>query len=180
MGRLVRGRRLGTWTSRQHTWEPATLWWPDGLEPVEPARARSELVEQYLRRFGPATGNDVAWWTGWSKGTTAKALAAVDTVERTRGLVLADDVEPTDEPEPTALLLPALDPTPMGWKQRDWFLPADASALYDAYGNLGPTVWWGGEVIGAGRCDRMGPSPPSTSPTEVPQPGGRWSRPRRR
>ncbi len=128
--------------------EPPTLWWPDGLEPVEPARARSELVAQYLRRFEPATDIDVAWWTGWSKGTTAKALAGVDTVQRAGGLVLADDAEPTDESEPTAFLPPALDPTPMGWTQRDWFLPADASPLYDTYGNLGPTVWWGDEVVG--------------------------------
>ena len=147
-GRLVRGRPLGAWTSRQHTWEPPARWWPGGIEPIEPARARAQLVGQYLRRFGPATAADVAWWTGWPKGTTAKALAALATVEVAGGLVLADDVEPTDEPELRALLLPALDPTPMGWKQRNWFLPADSAALYDTFGNVGPTVWWGGEVIG--------------------------------
>ena len=50
-----------------------------------------------------------------------------------------------------ATLLPALDPTPMGWKERDWFLPAEETSrqsLYDAYGNIGPTVWWAGEVVG--------------------------------
>jgi hypothetical protein len=67
-GRLVRGRPLGSWTSRQHTWEPARAWWPDGLERSSPARARARLVEQYLRRFGPATEADVVWWTGWAKG----------------------------------------------------------------------------------------------------------------
>jgi hypothetical protein len=39
----------------------------------------------------------------------------------------------------------------MGWKERDWFLPADEHtrrSLYDAYGNIGPTVWWAGEVVG--------------------------------
>ena len=147
-GRLVRGRPMGAWTSRQHTWEPASAWWPEGIEPVEPAQARARLVEEYLRRFGPATEADVVWWTGWAQGTTRKALAAVPTVERAGGLVLADDDEPTDRPEPTATLLPALDPTPMGWKQRDWFLPEDFRELYDPYGNIGPTVWWGGEVVG--------------------------------
>ena len=147
-GRLVRGRPLGSWTSRQHTWEPATAWWPDGIESVDPAQARARLVEEYLRRFGPATEADVVWWTGWAKGTTRTALSAVDTVEHAGGLVLADDADPVEEPEPTATLLPALDPTPMGWKSRDWYLPADPSALYDSYGNVGPTLWWGGEVIG--------------------------------
>lgn len=147
-GRIVRGRPLGSWTSRQHTWEPASAWWPDGLEQVEPTEARARLAEQYLRRFGPATETDVAWWTGWAKGTTRTALDAVDTVPRAGGLVLADDDETTDDAPPTAVLLPALDPTPMGWKQRAWFLPADSSALYDTYGNIGPTLWWGGEVVG--------------------------------
>ena len=147
-GRLVRGRPSGGWTSRQHVWEPAAAWWPDGIEPLDPALARARLVEAYLRRFGPATEADVAWWTGWAKGTTRTALAAVQTVERAGGLVLADDEDPTEEPAPTAALLPALDPTPMGWKQRDWFLPEDPRDLYDTYGNVGPTVWWGGEVVG--------------------------------
>ena len=147
-GRLVRGRPSGGWTSRQHVWEPASAWWPDGTEPLDPALARARLVEAYLRRFGPATEADVAWWTGWAKGTTRTALAAVQTVERAGGLVLADDEDPTEEPAPTAALLPALDPTPMGWKQRDWFLPEDPRDLYDTYGNVGPTVWWGGEVVG--------------------------------
>ena len=37
----------------------------------------------------------------------------------------------------------------MGWKQRDWYLPDDWQPLYDRNGNIGPTIWWGGEIIGA-------------------------------
>jgi hypothetical protein len=147
-GRLVRGRPLGTWISRQHAWEPATVWWPDGIEPLDPPQARARLVEHYLRRFGPATETDVVWWTGWAKGTARSALAAIDTVEWAGGRVLPDDAEPSGDVEPRATLLPALDPTPMGWKQREWFLPEDVRDLYDTNGNVGPTVWWGGELVG--------------------------------
>ena len=147
-GRLVRARPRGSWTSRQHAWEPATAWWPEGIEPLDRAQASARLVEAYLRRFGPATDTDLAWWTGWSQGRTRAALAGVDTVELACGRVLADDADRTDEPAPTAVLLPALDPTPMGWKQREWFLPPDAGELYDAFGNVGPTIWWGGQVVG--------------------------------
>ena len=148
-GRLVRGRPLGSWTSRRHTWEVSSRWWPSGIAPLDRDAARARLTEAYLRRFGPATEADVAWWTGWPLGVTRKALASVATAEVEGGLVLAGDCEPVEQPDAAAALLPALDPTPMGWKQREWFLPEDFSGHYDAYGNVGPTIWWRGEVVGA-------------------------------
>jgi hypothetical protein len=143
-GRLVRGRPLGSWTSRQHTWESLA---PDG-EPWDEAEARVELVRRYLAAFGPATETDVVWWTGWAKGVTRAALARLDLEETVFGWVLAGDSAAAPPAEPVATLLPALDPTPMGWKERGWFLPEDSSALYDTFGNVGPTVWWAGEVVG--------------------------------
>ena len=159
-GRLVRREPLGSWTSRQHTWEAGSTWWPDGLPDLDLQQARSRLVEVYLERFGPATEADVAWWTGWSLGVTRKALAGLDTEPFDDGLVLAGDrpdeadsmkggsTSNEGRVDERAALLPALDPTPMGWKQRDWYLPEDPRPLFDNYGNIGPTVWWRGEVIG--------------------------------
>lgn len=145
-GRMVRAEPRGSWTSRAHTWEPAANWWPQGIPELPDARTR--LVERYLRRFGPAGVADVQWWTGWTLGTTRKALAALETVDVGCGLVMADDVDGDEPADPNAALLPALDPTPMGWKHRDWYLPADSGPLFDRNGNIGPTIWWGGEVIG--------------------------------
>ena len=145
-GRMVRCEPRGAWTSRAHTWEPGASWWPGGIADVPNAKAA--LIEQYLRRFGPATVADVAWWTGWPLGVTRKALEALDTVDLGGALVLADDAVPEQPSAPKAALLPALDPTPMGWKEREWYLPEDWQPLYDRNGNIGPTIWWGGEVIG--------------------------------
>jgi hypothetical protein len=64
------------------------------------------------------------------------------------GYVLADDLERPPTLEPTAALLPTLDPTTMGWKERDWYLGPHASVLFDRNGNAGPTVWWDGRVVG--------------------------------
>jgi hypothetical protein len=147
-GRLVRGRPLGSWTSRQHTWEAGSAHWPDGIAAMETLAARTLLVAAYLRAFGPVTETDVSWWTGWPLGATRKAIAGLDVEETGHGMVLADDVASEPVPKPAAALLPALDPTPMGWKLRQWFLPEDPRPLYDAYGNIGPTVWWDGEVVG--------------------------------
>lgn len=146
-GRLVRARPLGSWTSRQHTWQAASANWPGGIPAMGREEARHALVEEYLRRFGPATEADVAWWTGWPLGAVRKALAAIAPDRDGDLLWLAGDEEPSCG-DPVAALLPALDPTPMGWKKRGWFLPEDHRALYDTYGNIGPTVWWGGEIVG--------------------------------
>ena len=45
-------------------------------------------------------------------------------------------------------LLPGLDPTVMGWKERDWYLGTHAEDLFDRNGNAGPTVWSDGRVVG--------------------------------
>jgi hypothetical protein len=102
--------------------------------------------------FGPATVADLQWWTGWSLGHTRTALAELDLAEvdldGVPGIVLAHDVEPEAALEPSAALLPALDPSPMGWQQRDWYLGPHKEVLFDRNGNVGPTVWWDGRIVG--------------------------------
>lgn len=46
-------------------------------------------------------------------------------------------------------MLPCLDPTPMGWKRRDWFFAIDQRHVFDRNANIGPTLWWDGEIIGS-------------------------------
>ncbi len=155
-GRLVRGTPTGAWTNRQHRWEPSTTWWPAGLPALDENEAQRELARRWLSRFGPATVEDLQWWTGWTKTARARALAGL-TVEDVDlhgrpGIALAEpDRAPdeSDEVAPAAALLPALDPTPMGWKHRDWYLSIDPAAVFDRAGNIGPTLWWDGEIIGS-------------------------------
>ena len=59
------------------------------------------------------------------------------------------------EAEPWAALLPSLDPTTMGWKQRSWYLDELGSRLFDRNGNAGPTIWSCGSVVG-GWAQRAG------------------------
>jgi len=83
-----------------------------------------------------------------------RALAAIDaetvSLDEGTGYVVAGDAGPVAAPaESWAALLPALDPTAMGWRHRDWYLaPALRPMLFDRSGNVGPTVWWDGRVIG--------------------------------
>ena len=51
---------------------------------------------------------------------------------------------------PWAALLPVLDPTVMGWKERGSYLDASVAREHtDANGNIGATAWWDGQVVGA-------------------------------
>ncbi|HKY47020.1 MAG TPA: crosslink repair DNA glycosylase YcaQ family protein, partial [Acidimicrobiia bacterium] len=43
---------------------------------------------------------------------------------------------------------PGLDPTPMGWKEREWFLGPHKKALFDRNGNIGPSIWHNGRIVG--------------------------------
>ena len=152
-GRIARGRPLGTWIASQFRWSPIERWLPDGIAEMSVDVARAELVRKWLRVFGPGTLDDIKWWTGWSLAATRKALAAIDTVEVDLdgggiGYVLADDLEPSETPEPWVALLPALDATTMGWKDRDWYLGGYRAALFDRAGNAGPTIWVDGRIVG--------------------------------
>lgn len=169
-GRMVRGAPVGAWTTRNHRWEPVGTWWPDGLPRLDPAAAQAELARRWLARFGPATVEDLQWWTGWNGGTTRAALDRLGVEEvdlhGRPGIDLADagpgegageaDTGPDGPVEPVACLLPALDPTPMGWRHRDWFTAVDPALVYDRARNLGPTVWWDGEIVGAWASTRTG------------------------
>lgn len=150
--RIERRRPAGSWTSGQFRWAAAE---PLPERPAEQARAH--VVREWLRAYGPGTEADLTWWTGWGRGQVRAALAAVGavpvTLDEGAGFVLAGDDVPAPAraagSRPRAVLLPALDPAPMGWRDRDWFLPqAHRTALFDRTGNVGPTVWWDGEVIG--------------------------------
>src|SRR6516162_9641630 len=145
--RIARGRPRGGWTSSQYEWMPADPW-PAGSA----ADARAQLARRWLLAFGPAPVSDLQWWTGWTAGQARAALGQIATtavdLDGAPGVVLAGDEDPEPVTEPWAALLPALDPTPMGWRDRGWFLGGHAPALFDRSGNIGPTAWWDGRVAG--------------------------------
>src|SRR5262249_36962225 len=72
------------------------------------------------------------------------------------GVMLPGDEEPPPEAEPWAALLPALDSTPMGWQRREWFLGEHGPALFDTTGNIGPSLWWDGRIVGGWAQDGDG------------------------
>jgi hypothetical protein len=146
-GLMVRGRPRGGWTSAQFTWTVA----PDQPYP-DAATARAELARRWLHAFGPATPADLQWWAGWTAAQVRQALGQAELTEvdldGTAGIMLAGDEEGPAAAGPWAALLPALDPAAMGWRDRGWYLGRHAAALFDRSGNIGPTAWWDGRIVG--------------------------------
>lgn len=153
-GRIVRGRPLGSWTSTLYRWAPLDGWLPGAIAAMDTDLAAAQLARRWLRAFGPGTLADLKWWTGWTMGLVARALARLDVVavalaDGTPALVLAEDEAPVAAPaRPWVALLPALDPAPMGWQGRAWYLGAHRAKCFDRSGNIGPTVWCDGRVVG--------------------------------
>jgi Winged helix DNA-binding domain len=165
-GRTIRGHRRGGWTSGQFEWFLPEAWLHGGEKAAHAAAdpeaglgagldagaARAELARRWLTAFGPGPVADLQWWGGWTGAQTKAALAALPVTEvdldGQAGVALADDLDfPAGAPE-VAALLPALDPTPMGWQSRSWYLGPHAPLLFDRTGNIGPTVWWAGRIVG--------------------------------
>jgi hypothetical protein len=161
-GLLVRARPRGTWRSSLYEYAALSDWLPGvDLESVTQDEARVWLVRRYLGAFGPATLDDVQWWTGLTKGETQDALEVIasEAVEVTieglddAHLMLADDAERLRDfaaPDTSyVFMLPSLDPYIMGYSERRRFLaPEHRKKVFDRAGNAVPTVWVDGQVVG--------------------------------
>ncbi|MDP2774194.1 MAG: winged helix DNA-binding domain-containing protein, partial [Nocardioides sp.] len=152
-GHIVRAHNTGHWRLSRPTWTLTQSWLGDLPAPWTAAQGYAELVRRWLATFGPGTAADLQWWLGSTKGAVSQALADVSAVEvgldgGATGWVLPDDLDDVPAPEPWAALLPILDPTVMGWKERDFYLGGHGPALFDRNGNAGTTAWWDGRVVG--------------------------------
>ncbi|MGZ5399303.1 MAG: winged helix DNA-binding domain-containing protein [Nocardioides sp.] len=161
-GEIVRGTNGGHWRTSRPRWTSMADWLGELPERRDVDSGYAELVRRWLERFGPGTETDLVWWLGGTKVAVRRALADLAAVEVSldgggTGWLLPDDVEPEPEVEPVAALLPVLDPTTMGWKERAFYLdPDDVSFLFDTAGNGGTTAWWDGRIVGAWVQDAQG------------------------
>ncbi len=151
-GRIVRGRPRGTWVSSQYRWTSMEHWLGRPLPSLPVEEAQAMLVRRWLERFGPGTEADLRWWSGLTARAIRAALGHVGALtvdlDGETGYVLPGDLERTPPPDPWVALLPALDPTVMGWRSRAWYLGDHRAALFDTAGNAGPTIWVDGRIVG--------------------------------
>jgi hypothetical protein len=159
-GRVVRADNDGAWTVSRPLWATTESWLGRPITPLQPQEGVTGLVRHWLHAFGPGTVEDLTWWLGGTKASVRQALHDLGAVEvdldgRT-GHLLPDDVEPVEAVEPWGALLPELDPTTMGWKERDWYLGDHRAQIFDSAGNGGATAWWDGRIVGGWTQDDDG------------------------
>jgi hypothetical protein len=150
---IVRGRNAGHWRTSRPAWTLMSRWLGEQPEPLGADEGYAELTRRWLATFGPGTTADLQWWLGSTVTAARRALADVGAVEVSldggaTGWVLPDDLDDVEPVAPWAALLPVLDPTVMGWKERSFFLGPHGPELFDRNGNAGTTAWWDGRVVG--------------------------------
>jgi len=160
-GLLVRARPRGSWRSNLYEYAALASWLPGAnLQAQTPDEAQIQLFRCYLATLGPATLEDMVWWSGLGKSQVKKALLALHNeiaeleIEGNDGYwVLRADLDGLGQDEsahePVVSLLPSLDPYIMGYRDRRRFLPTEHyDQVFDRSGNAFATVWADGRVSG--------------------------------
>ena len=129
--------------------------------PLPADEARVELVRRWLAAYGPGTVADLKWWTGWTRrpgpaGARPRSTRSRSTWTGRPGSCCRTTTDPVPPPEPWVALLPALDPTPMGWTGRVWFLGAHAPRCSTAPATSGRPSGATAGSSAAGRSARDG------------------------
>lgn len=160
MGVLVRASAKG-WKGNDFSYALLKKWVPEiSLRPDNPETARTETIRKYLRAYGPASMEDISWWTGLPLMQCQRSVAHLRReavrfqVETYRDdmIGLKETVEllrRKDPIEEEIELLPPWDPYTLGWHCRRRL--ADKEMLpfiYDANGNATSVIVDNGKVVG--------------------------------
>ena len=160
MAVLVRATAKG-WKGNDFTYVLLKKWIPEiSIKPDNPETARTETVRKYLRAYGPATIEDVAWWTGLPVVQCQRSVAHLRReavrfhVETYRDDMIGlketvDNLKKRNALEEEIQLLPPWDPYTLGWRCRRRIADKDLLPfVYDTHGNAASVIVDCGRVVG--------------------------------
>lgn len=160
MGILIRTATKG-WKGNEFSYALTKNWLPEiNLNFENPESARTETIRRYLRSYGPATFEDIAWWTGLPLLQVQRSVlhlrreAVRIPVEGYRedlvGLREAvDAIRESREDSEVIQFLPPWDPYTFGWLLRRRIIEKELMPwVFDAVGNSAATIVESGKVIG--------------------------------
>jgi len=161
-GLLIRGAPEKGWKSNLHTYHLFNEYFPNmKLNRTNEENARKTVIQWYLASFGPATLDDIAWWTGFPKSQVRHMIENlkdkityldISDLNKTL-LMLRQDETPLkltrDEEKRVINMLPSLDPYVMGYKDRERYMNLEHyDYIFDRSGNATSTILLDGKIIG--------------------------------
>ena len=160
MAVLVRANAKG-WKGNDFSYALFKKWVPEiSIKPDNPETARTETVRKYLRAYGPATIEDIAWWTGLPLVQCQRSIAHLRReavrfhVETYRDDMIGlketvDSLKRRSVCEEEIQLLPPWDPYTLGWRCRRRIADKDLLPfIFDTQGNAASVIVDSGRVIG--------------------------------
>jgi hypothetical protein len=108
-------------------------WVPDmAINDYSHETALLELINSYVRVYGPVTDKDIAWWTGYSRKylhdvlESLKKMVTTFDIGKTQYFMDNDDYEGCQSadppPEPFITFLPYEDHFPKAYRERSWYI----------------------------------------------------------
>ena len=159
-GILIRIHAKG-WKGNDFSYALLKNWLSDlRLSHENPESARTETIRRYLKCYGPASVDDMAWWTGLPATQISRSVSHLrreavripleghkEEMYALRGCV--DDMRKPPECENHILFLPPWDPYPLAWHNRKRIIDRElADWVYDAIGNASGTIVENGRIVG--------------------------------
>lgn len=155
VGQVAGGAPPRNWRSavrQYHRWESALP--RVDLQRWDEDSAIRELIDRYIRSYGPVTIDDISWWTGFTKGRCRSAMDTLNiekvAVDGWPGpLYRARSGGNKVEMGSSVRALPLLDPYVQGYRDRHRFVdPALHNFIYDGGGNSTATLVHRGRIMG--------------------------------
>jgi hypothetical protein len=144
---------FGAREGKQQTFALFDEWAPNARRMARD-ESLAEIAKRYFTSHGPATLQDFTWWSGL---TRVDAIAGIEMAKRSlaqetingQSYWLGSSTPTTNDPSPTAYLLPAFDEYTVAYKDRS----AALDPKYTKYANSGngilyPVIAIDGQVVG--------------------------------
>ncbi len=165
-GILVRGKPDAGWKDRRYRYMLFEELFPDiQLDTIDERDALPVVIRHYLRAFGPASMNDIIWWTGFGKIRVRSAIRSlqdelieIEMAETNMPLVMmADEIEKlrstSEVSGPVVNILPNLDSYLMGYIDRERLVSQPLyDNIFDTNGNVTNVVLLNGRAMGVWDC----------------------------
>lgn len=157
---LVRNKPPKGWKDRRNTYSLMKNQFHDlYFEDIDETSAIQNLIQRYIKSYGPVSERDITWWAGLTKTKTRKALKSIGSQIKEFSLfeepfyVNKSDYELLKKLKiskvPTINFIANLDPYLMGYKNRKRFINESFyNFVFDRSGNGTTSILLDGEVIG--------------------------------